>query len=386
MKIFPWIVAILTLLASGPAWADEVEPLLRTLAAVGPGGAGQHASVEAWDKLVQTDPQKLPVLLAALDHAGPLAANWIRTAIDTIAQRQLQRGGSLPAADLEAFALDRQHAPRARRLAYEWLIRVDASASERLASGMLDDPSGEMRRDGVAHVIGQAEALEKKQNPAAAIAAYQKALDWATDVDQIQLMAGRMKRLGKSVDVPRQLGLIVRWKLIGPFDNTGGQGFDRVYPPERENNFVASYPGKHGDVRWIDHVSSDESGQIDLNRALATEKAVVGYAATEFVTDAKREVEFRMASFNALKLWLNGRLIDQHNVYHGGSQMDQYICRAVLEPGRNQILVKVCQNSQTQPWAVHWWFQLRISDARGKAVLSADRDRPNSSDPGKPAR
>lgn len=386
MKIIPWIAVLLTFVADGFVRADEVGPLLRTLSAVGPDGKGQREAVQAWSQLVETDPQKLPLLLAALDHAGPLEANWIRTAIDAIAQRQLQRGGSLPAADLEAFLLDRRHAPRARRLAYEWLVRVDASASKRLMPGMLDDPGGEMRRDGVAHVIGQAALLEKSQSAAPAISAYRKALDWATDADQIRLLAVRLKGLGQPVDVPRQLGLIVRWKLIGPFDNTGGQGFDRVFPPEREINLGAACPGKHGEVRWIDHAARDEAGQVDFNRALGTEKAVVGYATTDFVADAKREVEFRMASFNALKLWLNGRPIDQHNVYHSGSQMDQYVCPAVLQGGRNRILVKVCQNSQTQPWAVHWWFQFRVCDARGKAVVSADRDRADSSEPGRPTR
>ena len=30
--------------------------------------------------------------LAGLDQAGPLAANWLRTAVDAIAERQLERG------------------------------------------------------------------------------------------------------------------------------------------------------------------------------------------------------------------------------------------------------------------------------------------------------
>jgi len=85
-------------------------------------------------------------------------------------------------------------------------------------------------------------------------------------------------------------------------------------------------------------------------------------------------VEFRLTSYNAVKLWLGGKLIDEHNVYHSGSQLDQYVCRAVLQPGRNQILLKICQNAQTQDWARWWAFQLRICDALGGAILSADRE------------
>ena len=78
-------------------------------------------------------------------------------------------------------------------------------------------------------------------------------------------------------------------------------------------------------------------------------------------------------SVNAVKVWLNGRPIAQHNVYHSGSQFDQYVSRVVLEPGRNVILVKVCQNAITPDWADAWGFQLRICDHNGTAVLSTDR-------------
>jgi hypothetical protein len=81
-----------------------------------------------------------------------------------------------------------------------------------------------------------------------------------------------------------------------------------------------------------------------------------------------------MGSANAVKLWLNGRLIDQHHAYHSGSAMDQFISGVVLQPGRNVILVKICQNEQTQDWAADWSFQLRVCDPLGRAVLSADRD------------
>jgi len=57
-------------------------------------------------------------------------------------------------------------------------------------------------------------------------------------------------------------------------------------------------------------------------------------------------------------------------VYHSGSQPDQFVNRVVLQPGRNVILVKVCQNEQTQDWAQRWDFQLRVCDETGGAVLS----------------
>jgi hypothetical protein len=48
--------------------------------------------------------------------------------------------------------------------------------------------------------------------------------------------------------------------------------------------------------------------------------------------------------------------------------MDQHVGRGTLKAGRNEILVKVCQNEQTDSWAQQWSFQLRVTDALGGAV------------------
>jgi len=362
--------------ARGEAAPVDLQPLLETLRAVGPRGAGNRPAAQAWEQVVRADAADLPTILAALDHAQPLAANWIRTAADAIAERTLASGGKLPAAELERFVLDTRHAPRARRLAYEWLVRVDPTAEERLIPGMLNDQSVELRRDAVARLIDQAAGLAKSGGSEAEIlATYRRAFAAARDVDQVRLLVARLKDLKQEVDLARHFGFVVRWKLIGPFDNSGEKGYEVVYPPERQVDLAASCAGKHGEVKWIDYVSTDDYGRVDFNKALAEEKAVVGYAAAEFISDRRREVEFRFASDNAVKLWLGGTLIDEHKVYHSGSQMDQYVSRATLEPGRNMILVKVCQNEQTQDWARAWSFQLRVCDATGGAILSADRDR-----------
>ena len=40
----------------------------------------------------------------------------------------------------------------------------------------------------------------------------------------------------------------------------------------------------------------------------------------------------------------------------------------MLKAGRNEVLIKVCQNEQTDDWAQTWGFQLRLCDAIGGAV------------------
>ena len=183
------------------------------------------------------------------------------------------------------------------------------------------------------------------------------------------MLAERLRKLGQTVDLARQLGYVVRWKLIGPFDNIGDKGFDAVYGPEREIRVDAAYQGKKETVRWMDFTAADDLGTVDLNKALGEQKGVVGYALSEFVSPARQEVQLRLTSMNAVKLWLNGKPVNQYHVYHSGSQPDQYVNEVVLEPGRNEILVKVCQNELKQDWARQWDFQLRVCDADGGAIL-----------------
>ncbi len=364
---------------SAPAAAADVASLLKTLQAVGPNAAGHREAAQAWAELAKADVSALPTVLSALDQSNPLAANWIRTAADAIAERHVQAGGKLPATALEQFVLDLRHAPRARRLAFELLEQADPTARERWLPKMLDDPSVEMRGEAVAGLIGQAEALEKAGTQDEATAIYRRAFAAARDPDQVNSLADRLKKLGVAVDLSRHLGFVTAWRVIGPFDNTGEKGYDVAYPPEREINPAAALDGKKGPVKWIAWSTQEPDGKIDLHKSLGEQKGVIAYATADFISEKKQEVEFKMTSVNALKLWVNGRLVDEHRVYHSGTLLDQYVSRAVLEPGRNVLLVKVCQNEQTDPWCKVWGFQLRVCDRYGAAVLPADRD--NSSAP-----
>lgn len=360
-------------LVCGSATAASPESPLKVLKAVGPKGSGHREGTAAWEELAACEAGQLPAILAGLDDAGPLAANWIRSAVDAIAERQLRSGGKLPADRLEFFVTDTGHAPRARRLAYEWLVRVDSTARDRLIPKMLDDPSLELRRDAVARLIREAEGLADTDQAAKVPGVYETALSAARDADQVKLIAQRLKDLGKQVDIARAFGFIQQWSVVGPFDNTDEKGFDVAYPPEQKLDYGKKIAGKGGQVAWVDHEGKDARGKIDLNEILKTEKEVCAYAATEFVSPAEREVEFRFSSYNATKVWLNGKPVAGHNVYHSGSGMDQYVSTCRLQKGRNTILVKVCQNAQTQDWAKHWYFQLRVCDATGGGLLSTDR-------------
>ena len=370
-KLFVVCIVLVGSQAARPLRADELSDALAALKTAQPGGAGQAAAAAAWKTAAAQPPARMTDVLAALDDAGPLAANWLRAAVEAIGERAASAGDKSAAPALEKFVLATDHSPRARRLAFDWLVRFEPSAEARLMAGFLDDPSTELRRDAVARVL---EAAEKAAGDADKKTLFQQAFAASRDVDQINAASAALEKLGTKVDLPSHFGFITRWKLIGPFDNMGEKGFNVAYPPEEKVDLAAKYPGKGGkQVAWIDHVTDDKYGDVDVNKALGKNKGAAAYAFAEFRVAAETPVDIRIGAISAIKVWVNGQLLDSREVYHSGTEIDQYVSRTKLNPGVNAILVKVCENEQTENWAQDWKFQLRVCDATGTAVLSQDR-------------
>jgi hypothetical protein len=371
------------------AGADDWAPLLKSILNVGPEGKGHREAATAWRKLADADAEALPAILVALDEANPLAANWLRSAAETIVDRQLDRRNKLPTDALEKFIRDVRHQPRARRLAFELLTKADATAPGRLIPGMLDDPAAEFRRDAVERLVDEAARVTTGHASGDAMRIYLKALGGARDQDQSDAIAHALESLGHPVNLAEHFGFITDWKLIGPFDNTAGKGFEFSYAPETESNLDARYAGKMGDVAWAPHNTSDNYGVVDLVKALGPGSGASAYAVTEFSLDDQKPVEIRLTTSNAWKVWVNGQLISVCDEYHRfmepdrdefktflKPQFDKFRVQARLMKGKNTILLKVCQNERVEDWAQRWQFQLRVCDRVGTAILSTTRPAP----------
>jgi hypothetical protein len=350
--------------------AESIQDLTKTIRAVEVNGQGHPAAIAAWKELSQAPADQLPVVLAGMDGANKLAVNWLRAAADTIAQRQIRAGQKLPIEGLEAFIADHDHHPRARRTAYELILLVDQTAKQRIIPQLLNDPSLELRRDAVADLLQKAAALQAKDE---ASAAFRKALSSARDLDQIDLATDKLREAGETVDLPVHFGFLMKWDLVGPFDNSEKKGFDVAYPPEKAVDLTASYDGKDGEVKWFQYATTNEYGVVDLNEVLDKHKGAIVYAHASYVADEARPIEIRLGCINGNKIWLNGKLLTQNHVYHASTSIDQYIAAGTLKAGVNHILIKVAQNEQTDSWAQRWQFQLRVCDQYGTAVLGSNR-------------
>ncbi len=351
---------------------QRLQVALDVLRAVGPEGHGNAAAAAAWQEVAEADATAIPTVLTAIDGAGPLAANWLRAAVDAIAGK----AAALPLPALEAFLVDQRHDPRARRLAYELLRSQDAARAEAIIAGLLDDPSVELRRDAVSRLIAAADR-QQTEDAEAALATLRRALDAARDVDQIEDITKRLRKGGVAVDLQRQFGFLAHWHLIGPFDNTAGEGFAAVYPPETEIRLDATYQGKGVEARWKPFMTADDYGMVDINKAYPGPddglKEVVAYAFTPFEAMEARDAEIRLGCKNAWKVWHNDTLVFARDEYHRGMRIDQYRLPIRLKAGQNTILVKLCQDAQTKEWTKEWQFQMRVCDSAGTAILAVDR-------------
>jgi len=361
-----------TSLRAAPTPAEStVAESLAALKNIGVQGKGQADAVKAVAALSAQPATSLPALLTALNTATPLEANWLRGAIESVFDRAAREQSTSLAGDLEKFTRETKNSPRARRLSFELLTRLDPKTPDRLLPKMLEDPSLELRRDAIDYQLKlfAAKSLSKE----AYLAEYKKLFDHARDLDQIEKMATELREKGAKVDLPRHMGFVMDWKLIGPFDNRDKKGFAVAYPPEKEINPAAVYDGKEGPVKWFAAQSSDQYGMVDLNKAIGKHMGAAAYALAEFEVDKETPCQLRLGCICANKIWLNGELLFEREVYHALTNIDQYIAKGTLKPGKNLILVKVCQNEQTENWAQDWEFQLRVCDDIGTPILAKNR-------------
>ena len=70
----------------------SIETSLATLNNVGNAGVRHREAIAAWQSLANVGGENIPQLIKAIDEKKPLSANWIRAAVDQVAERSLQNG------------------------------------------------------------------------------------------------------------------------------------------------------------------------------------------------------------------------------------------------------------------------------------------------------
>lgn len=391
-RLFSLLAATTMLFVSATLVSAEAPTLKNLVVAVnqtGPGGEGHDAAMAAMnDWLADGSPedQKLIATLSVMSDASDRGKNWLRMAAGSLRQRI--DDGAL-ASTLKTFIDNRDHDPAARYWAYrQWsgLPSTTDAMNDAVLDAGRDDPSIPLRYLAVQKAIDDADAIFKKENESPdALESLAATLPLARHPDQLREISTRLTDRGVTVDLSSELAMIDRWWTIGPFSNTDSKHFDTVYPPEQMDvdgsldSIDAEASVKAGDKTFTwKIVSTDESmGLVDLNEPYENAKDAIVYAFAKLeITEedlkgpggAATVFEARLGSINANKVWVNGKLVGSNEIYHSGSSIDQYTPTCSLRVGENTVLVKICQNNQTQSWAQDFQFQLRFTDATGRGI------------------
>ena len=336
--------------ADPPAVAESI----KTIKAVGAEGAGNEAAAKAWKVLAKSGNAALIPTLEGFTGANPTAANWLRSAISAIVEDAEQGGRVLSQDDLTKFAVNTQQNATARRIAFELLEKTNKTAAQQLLPSFLNDPQPDLRRDAVAARLKAAEPLTGDK----AAAEYREVLTFARDEDQVQAISKKLTELKAPVNLTKHYGYITEWNVSPTFDNKDGVGFAATYEPEK------SAERKN----WVYAQSNTPDGVVDLTKPHGKKKSVVTYASATVIADADTACEVRASSQNAVKMFVNGKQVYFREEYHSGAFTDQHVAAVKLNKGKNEIVVKVCQNDQPQDWAQAWGFSARLSDSTGQAI------------------
>ena len=147
------------------------------------------------------------------------------------------------------------------------------------------------------------------------------------------------------------------WLILGPFDNADGIGYNTAYILEdaMQIDTIQKYDSMDGQISWQKSEDDTLNGYISLGDNV---EWGVAYAFATVTSPDEREVQFRFDSDDQGKVWLNGEQIFTHTKAFS-AEIDNYIIPVMLKPGQNNILVKVCEETQG------WGFYLRITDTDG---------------------
>jgi hypothetical protein len=350
---------------------------LVTIKQVGMEATGYDAAMIAAKRVSAQPASNVGEVLASMKDGSPLAKNWLRLIAADVADN-----GSFPQDLLLQFFEDRSQDTEARHAAFQMLVANDPGLKSKLLGGAVDDPSLPVRYAAIEALLKEAAALKESGEKDAAIKLFRLVVAEGRNPDQLQSAAKSLGDFGQKVELADELGLIRRWYVIGTFDNTASANYPTIYPPEQvylkegrlpsdwlaAESVVVKANGDDKAVTTSLVTSDDAMGMVNINPAFSNAKDVIVYCYVEFEVPEGVDAIARLGCITASKVWVNGKLAMANEVYHSGTMIDQYVGDCKLVPGVNSVLIKVCQNAQTEPWAQDWQFQFRLTDRFGGAI------------------
>lgn len=152
----------------------------------------------------------------------------------------------------------------------------------------------------------------------------------------------------------RDLGVIAKWKLCGPFYSRYASPLHSVFLPERTIDLAAEYPNPVETARWKE-AKPRKDGFVDLiEHGYAYPDDAACYALADLVVPAEvPDAAIFLGFDDTAALWVNGVLIEKWDAAHGWVR-DHHTARFPLKAGRNRLLLKVVNRRGA------WAFSARV--------------------------
>jgi hypothetical protein len=169
---------------------------------------------------------------------------------------------------------------------------------------------------------------------------------------------GNVKRAAQAVidEMDKYEGYILAWLGSGPYKTDGKDGktiFDVAYAPEE---------GDGKGAKWAPPAANSiGSWQITLDAALGGGDNIAGYMKTRVFAPAEMDAQLELGSDDAVKAWLNGKVVHANNCDRGCSPK-QDIVKVRLQNGWNDLMLKIVNKSGG------WAFCCRVRKTDGSAV------------------
>ena len=199
-------------------------------------------------------------------------------------------------------------------------------------------------------------------------------VDPLTRAHALYLRADLLLRAGlvdEAARARRELGLVTDAQLIGPFDNSAGNGHGAQHPPELALDLDGETAGMSHPLRWRSIAGLAPFGVIELSELLRPSRNATAFALFAVSVPAPVRAAIRVGATDQVKVFVDGEpVFAADRIGHGA--LDQHSFGVALGAGAHVVMVKVSWGDAAAKLIV------RVTEPAGGgalpgAVVSADR-------------
>ncbi len=310
-----------------------------------------------------SDPANEAILAAALEKgSAPVKDVAAKACLDLADAKSKSDAAQAAKMYSRVFDVSQDASDKGRALlGLAGVAGVPADASLARIEAARKDPvlAGSANQAYVLHATAVGRSGKKEE----AIAMLQSVVSSGAARETVRMAIASLKEFGGDPSVlQKKQGFLVSWKLMGPFPNKDGKGFDTAYSPEQEVRFDGTQKDDRGrDRKWQDFQSTAVDGKVDLRQAFQRSNDVCAYAYAELESPDARDVRLKIGSDDGVIGWLNGKKIHANNATRP-CQVDEDVVNARLDAGKNRILLKITQGGG------EWEFALRLTDRKDRPL------------------